>query len=456
MTCNQECPSSLISEAIKNESPLLSLPDDSQFVYPLSSFPPLSAFEIKKMFPAIIVPSRRVSEFRKELSSFILNRPKMKVVYALSETDSAPNGDEPKNYRKILLEDRVDIYETNEVAKLLSVDECSKGDHELVQSYTDWSTYETLKRILPVKPGDIPSSFEQIGHLAHINLRDELLPFKYIIGKVLLDKNSPRIKTVVNKIGTIDTLFRTFGMEVIAGNQDEGWSHVTVKEEGCRFQMDFRLVYWNSRLGGEHRRLTNIIATDSKKNAYPLIVADLMAGIGPFAIPLSSKEYNIHVHANDLNPDSFKYLVENSKANKCQNLSCYNMDARAFCHHLQSRSIDFHHVIMNLPASAPEFLDAFRGFKGKILPRIHVHCFACKDVEEAKKSSVERCEAALGCKLDEAENRVTVITVRNVSPTKNMYCVSFNLPEGIRELPSIEILVQEGISEPDMKRKKLF
>ena len=132
------------------------------------------------------------------------------------------------------------------------------------------------------------------------------------------------------------------------------------------------------------------------------------------------------------------------------------MDARAFCHHLQSRSIDFHHVIMNLPASAPEFLDAFRGFKGKSLPRIHVHCFASKDDKEARKASIQRCEAALGCKLDEAENSIKVVTVRNVSPNKNMYCVSFNLPEGIKDLPTIESLAPEGIREPDTKRKKLI
>ena len=51
------------------------------------------------------------------------------------------------------------------------------------------------------------------GHLAHLNLRPEALPFKNVIGQVILDKN-PTIKTVVNKIGNIATEFRTFPMEV--------------------------------------------------------------------------------------------------------------------------------------------------------------------------------------------------------------------------------------------------
>ena len=42
----------------------------------------------------------------------------------------------------------------------------------------------------------IPSSFETIGHIAHLNLKDEHLPFKHIIGQVFMDKN-PVIKVVI-------------------------------------------------------------------------------------------------------------------------------------------------------------------------------------------------------------------------------------------------------------------
>jgi hypothetical protein len=46
---------------------------------------------------------------------------------------------------------------------------------------------------------DVPGSFETVGHVAHLNLRDELLPHKFVIGRVLLDKNA-KIKTVLNKV----------------------------------------------------------------------------------------------------------------------------------------------------------------------------------------------------------------------------------------------------------------
>jgi tRNA (guanine37-N1)-methyltransferase len=54
-----------------------------------------------------------------------------------------------------------------------------------------------VQRLLP--PGvEVPMSFETVGHIAHLNLREEQLPHKHLIGSVLLDKN-PHIRTVVNK-----------------------------------------------------------------------------------------------------------------------------------------------------------------------------------------------------------------------------------------------------------------
>ena len=56
-----------------------------------------------------------------------------------------------------------------------------------------------VQRLLP-EGCEVPSAFECVGHIAHMNLRDEVLPWKRVIGQVLLDKN-PSIRTVVNKVG---------------------------------------------------------------------------------------------------------------------------------------------------------------------------------------------------------------------------------------------------------------
>ena len=61
------------------------------------------------------------------------------------------------------------------------------------------------QKLLP-EGSEVPSSFESIGHIAHLNIRDDLLPYKGVIGQVIMEKN-PHITTVVNKVClTIRTL----------------------------------------------------------------------------------------------------------------------------------------------------------------------------------------------------------------------------------------------------------
>ena len=42
----------------------------------------------------------------------------------------------------------------------------------------------------------VPSAFETVGHIAHLNLRDEHLPYKNIIAKVLIIEISNNLKIV--------------------------------------------------------------------------------------------------------------------------------------------------------------------------------------------------------------------------------------------------------------------
>merc|ERR1711903_73472 len=187
----------------------------------------------------------------------------------------------------------------------------------LVLDYDYFTFDEILREILP-DGTDVPSSFETIGHVAHLNLRDEHLPFKHVIGQVLLDKNSPKIRTVVNKVGSIENEFRVLPMEVLAG--EEGME-TEVRQHGLRFRMDFSKVYWNSRLETEHKRLVDSFAPSD-------VVCDAMAGIGPFAVPAALAGHE--VWANDLNPSCAHYLALNAKLNKASQLHPSCLDGRSF------------------------------------------------------------------------------------------------------------------------------
>ncbi|XVF04065.1 hypothetical protein REPUB_Repub05bG0049100 [Reevesia pubescens] len=100
----------------------------------------------------------------------------------------------------------------------------------------------------------IPSAFETVGHIAHLNLREEHIPYNNVIAKVVLDKNKPKIQTVVNKIEAIHNDYRTMQLEVLAGNRS---LMTTVVENGLYSCSTLPLLcrYWNSRVATERQML---------------------------------------------------------------------------------------------------------------------------------------------------------------------------------------------------------
>lgn len=86
------------------------------------------------------------------------------------------------------------------------------------------------------------------------------------------------------------------------------------------------------------------------------------------------------------------------------------------------------HIVMNLPASALHFLDAFKGciqrkdWKGP-LPLIHCYCFM--RANQTQELIVLEAESALNPHIQEP----IFHRVRDVAPNKAMFCLSFRLPE---------------------------
>lgn len=342
--------------------------------------------------------------------------------------------------------------------------------HTLHLDYSFWKGDEILKSILPENLlSDIPSGFSQAGHLAHLNLREEYKPYGKLIGQIILDKN-PLVLTVVDKADTIANKFRTFPLELLAGEPNYV---VEQLESGCKFKFDFSKVYWNSRLSTEHERIISKFKPGET-------VGDVFGGVGPFAIPASKKE--VIVLANDLNPESYKYLQENIKINKVEPfIQPYNLDGREFIIQapkllqewaqkgpLEKKIVKrvslgdkkyekqttitktdvpkfYHHFVMNLPDSALTFLDAFIGLYANVpeikqepgfkLPFIHVHCF--EKFEKSEDPSMEELHDRVYeriCKLIDFrlnKENMEFHEVRMVSPTKPMFCVSFQLPEEV-------------------------
>lgn len=252
--------------------------------------------------------------------------------------------------------------------------------------------------------------------------------------QVLLDKH-PHIRTVVNKLGSIDTQFRFFNMELLAGEDN---TVATVRENGCSFTFDFAKVYWNSRLHTEHEQLVSLLESGQA-------VVDMFAGVGPFALPAAKK--GCVVLANDLNPESHRYLLQNARSNHVEErLRSFNMDARDFVKKAFSLLVEESahsdngwplakgsHVILNLPGSAVEFLGSLRGVLATlplslrtVVPLPLVHCYAFTKADCPTEDVRRRVELELGVPRPLAALSVT--RVRDVAPSKLMMKASFELP----------------------------
>ncbi|KAI9596926.1 tRNA methyltransferase Trm5 [Syncephalis fuscata] len=389
------------------------------------------AFRKTVQLLAVRVPVKSIGPARQKLEKDLLNQPRLRNVV-----------NDPAQPELKLLLLRSDIESVSDINQLSTESqEVIKNEgyevipHELNISYDHWTAEEILTAILP-EDMLVPGAFEAVGHIAHMNLRDECLPYKHLIGQVILDKN-PRIKSVVNKTDTIDTTFRFFKMEVLAGIDD---MVAEVRESGCRFRFDFSKVYWNSRLHTEHDRLISLFKPNER-------ICDVFAGVGPFAVP-AAKRGNI-VYANDLNPESYKYMNENMKINKVATLKTYNLDGREF---IRSSFTDlamadkkdgrafrpFEHVAMNLPATAIEFVDAFRGILVGSMDdseletdflNTTVHCYCFSKSDDPAADVVERIGTVLQEPLE--PGTFSVFNVRRVAPNKVMLCVSFRLSKSV-------------------------
>jgi tRNA (guanine37-N1)-methyltransferase len=99
------------------------------------------------------------------------------------------------------------------------------------------------------------------------------------------------------------------------------------------------------------------------------------------------------------------------------------------------------HFVMNLPATAIDFLGSFNGlYHGHEdlfephttvrLPMVHVHCFSTKSDDNVREG-IEICQrisGKLGYEVRPGDKEVVIYDVREVAPKKRMFCASFRLP----------------------------
>jgi tRNA (guanine37-N1)-methyltransferase len=149
------------------------------------------------------------------------------------------------------------------------------------------------------------------------------------------------IRTVIVPISDVEGEFRTRRFRHVAGEERTVTTH---KEHGLRYRVDLQGAYFTPRLGTERLRVASQIRQGD-------VVLDMFAGVGPFALLMAKK--GARVIAMDKNPVAVKYMRENARLNKINDMEIMEGDANELALHYADYA---DHVIMNLPHSASQFL----------------------------------------------------------------------------------------------------
>ena len=208
--------------------------------------------------------------------------------------------------------------------------------------------------LLPVLENNLPSyllaslpqALDVIGDIAIIEIPPELKPYESMIGEAILQTHR-NIRTVLAKAGAIGGTYRLRQFTFIAGEHKTQTVH---REFGCQYHIDVAKAYFSPRLSHEHQRVALFVQAGET-------VVDLFAGVGPFSVLIAKKNPNVRVYAVDINPDAVEFLKVNARVNRVENRVIPILgDAKQITATRLKGSAD--RVIMNLPETAIEFVDA--------------------------------------------------------------------------------------------------
>jgi len=210
---------------------------------------------------------------------------------------------------------------------------------------------KTLKELL----GDVltaeelallPRSYDIIGDIAMIKLPEELMSKARLVGEAL-KRLHPFLRSVVTPVEKTSEVYRVRKVKVVWGDENTETVH---KEHGCLFKVDLNKVFFNPRLSHERLRIAKQVRPGE-------VVLNCFAGVGTASIIIARVQPRVKVvYSVDINPDAYRYMVENIRLNKVEDKVVPILgDVREVVRDKLEGVAD--RVIMLLPAYARDFLD---------------------------------------------------------------------------------------------------
>jgi len=254
----------------------------------------------------------------------------------------------------------------------------------------------------------------------------DLLPFEPTYERlgdiVLLDEDDPEraceaaaafmasdlpVKTVANKASEVRGEERVREWEVLAGDGTE----TIHREYGCAFALDVARVYFSPRLATERHRVVEGVKAGER-------AFDMFCGVGPFAIPMAKR--GAEVVGTDVNEVAIEYCRENARRNGVEDrVTAIHGDVREVAPDYAGWA---DRIVMNLPHSAAEFLDAATTIAGEQCV-VHYYDIQAADDPFGPGEAAIRDAAGEEYDVEIAERRV----VRSYSPVEVNVCIDARL-----------------------------
>jgi tRNA (guanine37-N1)-methyltransferase len=214
--------------------------------------------------------------------------------------------------------------------------------------------YDVVSRDVPAHDGqETPAdrlgfspSYERLGDVAILDEDDPDRATR--IAEAILDSDLP-VRAVLNRASKVKGDLRVRDWTVLAtdGDLDRPATETVHREYGFEYRLDLAAVYFSPRLATERHRVTEGVAAGER-------AVDMFAGVGPFVVPMAAR--GATVVGVDLNPAAVEYLRENARRNGVADaVTAIEGDVRDVAADYEDWA---DRVVMNLPHSADDFLDA--------------------------------------------------------------------------------------------------
>ena len=216
--------------------------------------------------------------------------------------------------------------------------------HTKMNNQKKSKSYKEIVNIPENLKKELPASFDVIGDILLIKLKENIINYKREIAQALL-KNHKNVKTVC-LIHPVSGELRIRKIEIIDGEKITETVH---KEYGLKFLVDIKKAYFSTRLANERKRITELVKDNE-------IVVDMFTGVAPFPIMIAKYAKPKIIYAFDKNKYAIKYAKENIKINNVlDKVELICIDALNIPQYLKEKNIKIDRIIMNLPFSSFNF-----------------------------------------------------------------------------------------------------